>query len=474
MRTQPDLPYAPTKFRVFPVGTAKKTRRAGKVVSCWDVRGTADGKPFSRRFTAPNETAQMAKNWVNQLNNDFAAGMWWDRQRRQFVAPTCRHDDTVYEWLGSYWDDHVFEEWEPATRVWAARSFTRACAFLLRRGAPPMPAHVADQLAGRFAVNQTTDPAAVAWLAEWSLPMRDVTHVEIKALLKAHRTKANGRPVSPATERRFAANLRSAWKSAEGTGVIATNPWKAVKLAGKSKSAGKVTKGTPGVRAIDKAIVLDPTGVINFAYLIGSQHPDGGGYVAFVATMGLCGLRPSEARGVRIEGIALPDDDNSTGWLTFASSRRLVSKKWIAEEENPTDGPLKGLASNDKRHVPIPSLIVPILRHHLATYRADAGPEELAFVTARGKPINLSNFARDYWNPARAQAFGTHPALSHLTRHDLRHAACSMWLNSGVQNSVAMEWSGHRSLSVFLNVYQGVLPRAEQQGVEAMERFLAV
>jgi hypothetical protein len=53
-------------------------------------------------------------------------------------------------------------------------------------------------------------------------------------------------------------------------------------------------------------------------------------------------------------------------------------------------------------------------------------------------------------------------ALGRLRLHDLRHAACSMWLNtSGIEVRVACEWSGHKRLSVFLDIYQGLMPGSQ-------------
>ncbi len=60
------------------------------------------------------------------------------------------------------------------------------------------------------------------------------------------------------------------------------------------------------------------------------------------------------------------------------------------------------------------------------------------------------------------------PKLSRLRRHDLRHAACSWWLRSGVDVTVCQRWSGHKSLSVFLDVYQGVAPGREADGVRKL------
>jgi hypothetical protein len=53
-------------------------------------------------------------------------------------------------------------------------------------------------------------------------------------------------------------------------------------------------------------------------------------------------------------------------------------------------------------------------------------------------------------------------ALLRLRLQDLRHAACSMWLNTpGIEVKVACEWSGHKRLSVFLDIYQGLMPGAK-------------
>jgi hypothetical protein len=53
-------------------------------------------------------------------------------------------------------------------------------------------------------------------------------------------------------------------------------------------------------------------------------------------------------------------------------------------------------------------------------------------------------------------------ALARLRLHDLRHAACSMWLNTPeLEIRVACEWSGHKRLSVFLDIYQGLMPGSQ-------------
>ena len=65
------------------------------------------------------------------------------------------------------------------------------------------------------------------------------------------------------------------------------------------------------------------------------------------------------------------------------------------------------------------------------------------------------------------------PKLARLRRHDLRHAACSWWLREGVDAVVCQRWSGHETLSVFLDIYQGVAPGREDDGVRKLVASVA-
>ncbi len=61
------------------------------------------------------------------------------------------------------------------------------------------------------------------------------------------------------------------------------------------------------------------------------------------------------------------------------------------------------------------------------------------------------------WVPAREQLFEEGNPLHRVRQHDLRHAAATHWLNSGVLPKTAQQWTGHRRLSVLLDIYVGVM-----------------
>ena len=480
MNKQPDQVTRPTKFVVYPVGTAGTTRRGGKSVKCWNVRGHADGAQWFRRFTAPEATAEMAKRYARDLVADFESGLLWDSAAKRFVEPVAERCSSVWDWTSKYWGLQV-SMWEPASRAWASRSLTRAVLGLLTAKAPTAPKFVHDALAATFSPNPTPASAeALAWLDTYSMPINMVSHDHIENLLSAHRAKNNGEPVAPATEKRFASDLQACWRAALGRGLIATNPWEAVKVARKTKRKGRVEKGVAGVQPVDPDVVLSPTQVLKLAEVVATTTPTAGRYRAFVATMGLCGPRPSEACALTIGDVELPPEQSSldtgkppaSGWLTIRRTQRVVGSRWITDDEDPNYGPLKGRDSDEDRRVPIPSSLVPVLRKHIAAYRAEAGADDLLFTAVKGGPISLTRFGRDHWNRARAIMFAGNSTLANLHRHDLRHAACSTWLNAGVPLKVCTRWSGHQSVKVFLDIYQGILPGSEDEAIKQLESWL--
>jgi len=114
---------------------------------------------------------------------------------------------------------------------------------------------------------------------------------------------------------------------------------------------------------------------------------------------------------------------------------------------------------------------VPVVERHLAEFvpaRADA----YAFTTPGGRRLNMSNFHRDVWTPARASVFEEDDPLRRVRRHDLRHAAITAWLNAGVPLKTAQAWSGHKTASVLLDTYLGVMRGDEDLAVERFQTFL--
>jgi integrase len=119
---------------------------------------------------------------------------------------------------------------------------------------------------------------------------------------------------------------------------------------------------------------------------------------------------------------------------------------------------LKHRARADSRRVPIPPRLVAILREHLAEF--DTAPDGRVFHTRRGGVLS-SNYA-DIWAKARNYGLTPEQVLSPLAArpYDLRHAAVSLWLNSGVPAPDVAERAGH-GVDVLLRVYASCIDGAE-------------
>ena len=280
------------------------------------------------------------------------------------------------------------------------------------------------------------------------------------------------------TERRMVADLKPCWDRAVQADRLPSNPWDKVRLRTKVAGAARSRSGREALAA-DADLVLSPEQVADLAAACVDLGSWDGQVECFVLVMGLCGLRPSEATGLVVGDLEL--DGDGPGWLTVRRSHRKVQSRYLEDEEDADWAPLKGRDLADGRRAPIPSSLVARLRRHLERFRSGAASHDLVF-ERNGKPYDLAVFSTDVWRPARARLFPPiagldpssplQPKLARLRRHDLRHSACSLWLRAGVDVTVCQRWSGHKRLSVFLDIYQGLIPGREEAGVAKLEAAL--
>ena len=103
-------------------------QRQQREVDCWDVGGRADGVQWLKRFPR----AGLAQTWKEQLQADFAAGLPFDLESKRFVTPELPAGPampSVFDLTEAFYRQHP--EWEPKTKMAAARSFNRARRLLL-------------------------------------------------------------------------------------------------------------------------------------------------------------------------------------------------------------------------------------------------------------------------------------------------------------------------------------------------------
>jgi hypothetical protein len=71
-----------------------------------------------------------------------------------------------------------------------------------------------------------------------------------------------------------------------------------------------------------------------------------------------------------------------------------------------------------------------------------------------GGQLHISNFRRNIWRPAAADA-----NLPGLRIHDLRHAAVALWIAAGASPKEVAASAGHTSVSFVLDRYGHLFPR---------------
>lgn len=216
---------------------------------------------------------------------------------------------------------------------------------------------------------------------------------------------------------------------------------------------------------VDPDLVMDPVEVRRMAALCAQVEPR---YDAFVRIQDFCGLRPGEAIEVRRRDLTFPRGRPAV--VTVRSTHSSVPSRFLTEGET-RRRPLKGRGEKASRPVPMPAEVAACVAEHMKRF-VSPEPDALAFTAPAGGRINLSNFHRDVWKDARQQAFPAGSPLRGVRRHDLRHSAITAWLNAGVPLKTAQAWSGHRTLSVLLDTYMGVMRGDEELAMARYEAAL--
>jgi hypothetical protein len=491
---EPSAPWVPANVSVFPIakGTTKErprgsgaTRIAGKERPCWDVRFRVDGRDFLRRFSKAGD----ANAWADDLVVGLRQGLLFDPAAKRFIEPDAAvpaTGDSLYEWTETYWQWR-WPQIEPKTRKELARYLNRVRGYFVTEAPTGDTAVAVDDylthasLSVKDVVLTETQRAGQAWLASHSTPIGSIGPEDLDAFLAHCRPSIRfpGRQVAGGTERRMIADLRPCWERAVYKGKITSSPWDRLDprdLGGRRTSS---SRSTAGVVPADAELVLSGKQVFEFARICVELGGWGSIVLCFVLVMGLCGLRPSEAVGLVVGDLELPDSGG--GWLTVRRSRRKIQDRWLDDEDDPEWGPLKGRELTAIRRVPIPTKVVQELRKHLERHCAGAAQHDLVF-HRDGKAFDVDAFDNDIWRPARGFMFPLteglaassplQPKLSRLRRQDLRHSACSAWLRSKVDVKVCQKWSGHKRLSVFLDIYQGLMPESEDEGALLLDEYV--
>ncbi|MGW2821818.1 tyrosine-type recombinase/integrase [Streptomyces sp. NPDC001443] len=287
-------------------------------------------------------------------------------------------------------------------------------------------------------------PADVAKVLDWfqrkSLPTSALSErLLVRAALNAISKKLDGKTAAPGTISRKRAIFYNSLEYAVEAELLADNPLTRIKW----KAPEQV------VEEVDPACVPGPGQAAKLLNAVRAQSPRGRRLVGFFGCMYYAAARPAEVIGLRLQDCDLP----RRGWgtLRLRETRPRSGSAWTDSGEPHDKRGLKHRPRKAVRHVPIPPELVSLLRWHVTAY--GTAPDGRLFRTMRGGLIQDTGYG-EVWAEARVRALTAQEYGSTLAKrpYDLRHAAVSTWLSSGVEPQLVALRAGH-SVTVLFRVY---------------------
>jgi integrase len=407
------------------------------------VRWAVDGCEHCKSFKA----RPLADGFLTELKDAV-------RDRRPFNPRTGLPEAETTEGEMVTWYEHARAYTEakwpnlaPVSRRSVAEALvTVTIALTAKERGAPEPSVLRRALFG-WAFNPATRDqvpppqiaAALDWAADASVPASALedTAVVRRALDACART-LTGKAAAGATQRRKRSVFYNALGYAVEQGHLASNP------------VDRIQWTAPAVaQSVDRRVVVSPAQARTLLAAVRGLSDRGAHLEAFYACLYYAALRPSEAVMLRESDLHLP----RKGWgrIVLAASASRAGTAWTDHGTARQERGLKHRAAHETRTIPVPPELVKLLRAHVKRYGTT--PDGRIFQTARGGIIQDSAYSA-VWAEARKQALTPAQFRSPLGRrpYDLRHAAVSLWLNSGVPATEVARRAGH-GVAVLLKVY---------------------
>jgi integrase len=460
----------PPEGLTYEVRIWKIHKYKGKRGTTYTVKWGAGGKKQQRTFS----TLKLAESFRSDLVIAAREGVLFDV--RTGLPVTMRRRQHSRTWF-EHAKEFVAEKWShvsPRHRKGIAETMTNVTIALVSttdRG-PATP--VLRKALYRWAFNAPAQRGdvpdeyftALKWIEDVSVPLTSLREASVlRQALSALSTTLDGRAAAPSTVARKRAVFHNALEYAVELEHFESNPLKKVKW-----------RPDRSTEAVDRRVVVNPAQARALLSAVRETSPPVEG---FFACLYYAGLRPAEARNLRLSDCKLPD----SGWgrLLLTGSHQDAGSSWTDSGRAGEERQLKHRSTKDTRIVPAHPELVETLQRHVDEF--GTGADDRLFVTRTGKrgvplpppysnPISMGTAYR-VWHKARAIALPAELSGSPLARrpYDLRHACLSTWLNAGVPPAQVAEWAGH-SVNVLLRVYAKCIDGQDEVAKQRIEAAL--
>ncbi|WP_336318717.1 site-specific integrase [Streptomyces lavendofoliae] len=462
----PEEPNLSTDVRVWNVSKVRSKKAPYQLR--WKVAGKVKTASFTTVALADTRRSELRRAMRKGEAFDVDTGLP-ESELRAAAAKENRRPDP------SWWDfcqEYMNARWRTTaakTREGLADSLATVALAMMEEGVKA-PTVEEVRRAVRWAVvpaHKDEEPppeleTACTWLSNRSLPLSALMDPKILRDVQYRLSfKLDDTPAAGETYKRRRRGFNTAMEYAIESGYLDENPLAKVKRSGSQTND-----------VVDPRVLVNPTQgmqLLTAVSYVGSVHRNRGRrLVAFFACQLYAALRPAEAVGLREKDCYLPE----TGWgtLTLRETRPVSGKKWTDSGQRHDKRGLKSREAKADRPVPIPPLLVVMLRDHIKEF--GTAKDGRLFANERGGVLGTSSYWR-VWQEARPIALPPDKVGSPLAHrpYDLRHTCITNWLNAGVPVAEVARRAGN-SPEVIHRRYEGCIDGHEELNNKKIEQAM--
>lgn len=444
-------------------------------VRVWAIRKRPYRKPYQLRWQVgirPHSesflTSGLAESRRAELITAARAGEPFDVETGLPKSKVRKQKDiSFYQHARNY----VELKWDHApakTRTGYADTMATVTAVLVRdtKGMPDTRLARRALYSWAFNKNRWSDEPpeeikqALAWFAKKSLPMSALADAPtLRKALGACTTRLDGKTSAASVIHRKRAVFHQALGFAVEADLLSENPLPALKW----KPPERIEE------ELDPECVPDPELAQSLLESVADQGARGRHLKAFFGCIYYGAARPGEIVGLSRPDLKLPQ--RGWGMVRLHESRPRAGRPWTDSGEAHDQKGLKHRPRSAVRWVPIPPELVSLLRWHLTVY--GYAPDGRIFRTARGGIVQESGYG-EVWRRAREATLSPDELKTKLAKrpYDLRHAAVSTWLSSGVEPQLVAHRAG-QSVAVLFRFYAKFLKGGDDEANAKISARLA-